>query len=283
MRQGQQNRRGRGRNNGGSGSSSNNQNNQHRKGQNPLTRSFESTGPDMKIRGTPAHIAEKYVALARDAQSFGDPVLAENYLQHAEHYNRIIFAYREQQTLNGGEHQNGQPIRGQSGMSDFPGGDDFGDDDGAGFGSEQPSQPPVHRQPEQQQRPYEGNRFEDRPQRNRQDFQRPHRDRNDQGGRGNFDRPDRPDRPERPDRPDRPDRPERRERVVTAEQPVIDNAPPPPQEAQPRRRERFVPQHEQPEFLRRPVRRPRREGASEDQAGETGDAAPATVDDSGRD
>ena len=63
MRQGQQNRRGRGRNN--------NNNNQNRKGQNPLTRSFESTGPDVKIRGTPAHIAEKYMTLARDAQSSG--------------------------------------------------------------------------------------------------------------------------------------------------------------------------------------------------------------------
>ena len=66
MRQGQQNRRGRGRNN-------------NRKGwhhHNPLSRSFESNGPDVKIRGTPAHIAEKYMALARDAQSSGDPVLA---------------------------------------------------------------------------------------------------------------------------------------------------------------------------------------------------------------
>ena len=93
MRQGQQNRRGRGRNN----------NFQGRKGQNPLTRTFESTGPDVKIRGTPAHIAEKYMTLARDAQSSGDPVLAENYLQHAEHYNRIIMAFREQQIGQGGD------------------------------------------------------------------------------------------------------------------------------------------------------------------------------------
>ncbi|MGE0024965.1 MAG: DUF4167 domain-containing protein, partial [Hyphomicrobium sp.] len=62
MRQGQQNRRGRGRNNNNNGNNS-----QNRKGQNPLTRSFESTGPDVKLRGTPAHIAEKYIALARDA------------------------------------------------------------------------------------------------------------------------------------------------------------------------------------------------------------------------
>src|ERR1044071_7576878 len=96
MRQGQQNRRGRGRN---------------RKGQSPLTRSFESTGPDVKIRGTPAHIAEKYMSLARDASSSGDPVLAENYLQHAEHYNRIIMAFREQQIQNGEVQPNGSQFR----------------------------------------------------------------------------------------------------------------------------------------------------------------------------
>ena len=55
MRQGQQNRRGRGRNN--------NNNNNNRKSQNPLMRSFESSGPDVKIRGTPSHIAEKYITL----------------------------------------------------------------------------------------------------------------------------------------------------------------------------------------------------------------------------
>ena len=63
-----------------------------RKGPNPLTRSFESNGPDVKIRGTAQHIAEKYLQLARDAQSSGDPVMAENYLQHAEHYYRVIAA-----------------------------------------------------------------------------------------------------------------------------------------------------------------------------------------------
>jgi len=63
-----------------------------RKGPNPLSRTYESTGPDVKIRGTALHIADKYVSLARDAQSSGDPVLAESYLQHAEHYYRIIAA-----------------------------------------------------------------------------------------------------------------------------------------------------------------------------------------------
>jgi hypothetical protein len=63
-----------------------------RKGPNPLTRSYESNGPDVKIRGTAHHIAEKYLQLARDAHSSGDPVMAESYLQHAEHYFRLIAA-----------------------------------------------------------------------------------------------------------------------------------------------------------------------------------------------
>jgi Domain of unknown function (DUF4167) len=68
----------------------------NRKGHNPLTRVYESNGPDVKIRGTANHIAEKYVQLARDAQSSGDPVAAENYYQHAEHYYRLIAAAQEQ-------------------------------------------------------------------------------------------------------------------------------------------------------------------------------------------
>jgi hypothetical protein len=82
MRQGQQSRRGR--NRGG------------RKPQNAMSRNYESSGPDVKIRGTAMHIAEKYSSLARDAMSSGDTVAAENYLQHAEHYNRIIMAAQAQ-------------------------------------------------------------------------------------------------------------------------------------------------------------------------------------------
>jgi Domain of unknown function (DUF4167) len=67
-------------------------NNNNRRGPNPLTRSYESNGPDTKVRGTAAHIAEKYVQLARDAHVASDPVAAENYLQHAEHYFRLIAA-----------------------------------------------------------------------------------------------------------------------------------------------------------------------------------------------
>lgn len=52
--------------------------------------SFESTGPEAKVRGTAQQVLEKYQALARDAYSAGDRILAEGYLQHAEHYYRII-------------------------------------------------------------------------------------------------------------------------------------------------------------------------------------------------
>src|SRR6476646_732313 len=92
MRNGQNNnKRMRNRNN-----NNNNNNNNNRRGQNPMTRVFESNGPDIKIRGTASHVAEKYVQLARDARSSGYPVAAENYYQHAEHYFRLIAAAQEQ-------------------------------------------------------------------------------------------------------------------------------------------------------------------------------------------
>jgi hypothetical protein len=95
MRNGQNNnKRMRNRNNNNNNNNSNNNNN--RRGQNPMTRVFESNGPDIKIRGTASHVAEKYVQLARDARSSGDPVAAENYYQHAEHYFRLIAAAQEQ-------------------------------------------------------------------------------------------------------------------------------------------------------------------------------------------
>jgi hypothetical protein len=74
--------------------------NNHRKSHNPMARVFESNGPDVKIRGNPSHIAEKYIQLARDAQASGDPVAAENYYQHAEHYYRVIAAAQEQYRQN---------------------------------------------------------------------------------------------------------------------------------------------------------------------------------------
>ena len=60
-------------------------------------RTFDSSGPEIKIRGSASHVYEKYLQLARDANSAGDRVMAENYLQHAEHYYRIMAAAAAQQ------------------------------------------------------------------------------------------------------------------------------------------------------------------------------------------
>ncbi|HVY85758.1 MAG TPA: DUF4167 domain-containing protein [Caulobacterales bacterium] len=55
-------------------------------------RNLESSGPDGKVRGPASYIYERYLQAARDASSSGDRVMAENYLQHAEHYFRVLRA-----------------------------------------------------------------------------------------------------------------------------------------------------------------------------------------------
>jgi hypothetical protein len=72
-------------------------------------RTFDSNGPEVKIRGSASHIYEKYLQLARDSNASGDRIMAENYLQHAEHYFRILAAaqaqqlqYQQQNAANGG-------------------------------------------------------------------------------------------------------------------------------------------------------------------------------------
>ena len=85
-----------------------------RKVQSSLNRVFESNGPDVKIRGPASHVAEKYLNLARDAQSSGDPISAENYLQHAEHYFRIISTAQTQSQQQAPQHQP-QPTVDQAG------------------------------------------------------------------------------------------------------------------------------------------------------------------------
>ena len=114
MRPGQ-NKRMRGRNNNNNGGG-------NRRGPNPLTRSYESNGPDVKIRGTAHHVGEKYLQLARDAQSSGDPVMAESYLQHAEHYFRLIASAQlaQQQAQFGYQRQPGEQVE-----QDDDGDDDF--------------------------------------------------------------------------------------------------------------------------------------------------------------
>src|SRR5450755_3071003 len=138
MRNGQKRMRGR----------NNNNNNPHRKSQNPLTRVYESNGPDVKIRGTASHIAEKYIQLARDSQSSGDPVAAENYYQHAEHYFRMIAAAQEQFRQQNPYYNNQPNPQGQQTAPQGAADDNFDDDDdGQPFaGQNEPGfapQPPV--------------------------------------------------------------------------------------------------------------------------------------------
>jgi len=99
-----------------------------------LARNYESNGPDVKIRGTAAHIAEKYMSLARDALASGDMVGAESYLQHAEHYNRIIMAAQTQFSQPGQQHQGDSPNGGsyRNPRWNSEGSDDDGDYDEGG-------------------------------------------------------------------------------------------------------------------------------------------------------
>ena len=88
----------------------------------------------MKIRGTAAHVYEKYLQLARDAGAQGDRVMAENYLQHAEHYYRILMVQ------GGPQAQPGQPGYGQGGQQQ-PGGGNGDGRPNVGGGGEQPAYP----------------------------------------------------------------------------------------------------------------------------------------------
>jgi len=102
------------------------------KSHNPLTKVYESNGPDVKIRGTASHVADKYIQLARDAQASGDPVGAENYYQHAEHYFRLIAAAQEQFRQNApfyGNRQDGNDMRESTG-NDMRDGASYDDDEG---------------------------------------------------------------------------------------------------------------------------------------------------------
>src|SRR3954447_13077579 len=56
---------------------------------------FDSNGPNVRVRGSAHQIFERYVALAREAAIGGDSIAAENFYQHAEHYFRVAGANRE--------------------------------------------------------------------------------------------------------------------------------------------------------------------------------------------
>jgi hypothetical protein len=227
------NKRMRGRNNRGGGGG---------KGPNPLSRSYESNGPDVKIRGTAQHIAEKYLQLARDAHSSGDPVAAESYLQHAEHYFRIIAAAHEQLRQQQAYRQEGQPAAEAEEVDEGEDDDDFASPFDKRF--EAPvfvrPEPPPQQQPRDfqggqrdfqgGQRDFQGERrdFQGGGQRDfqgeRRDFQGGQRD--FQGGQRDFQGQGRGDRDRFPggQRPDRQDRPRFQPDPSGAEQPDLAGA-----------------------------------------------------------
>src|SRR3984893_12648415 len=154
MRPGQKNRS-RGRNGGGMPQLHNNN-----RGPRPPhpSQTFERTGPSVKIRGNAYQVFERYIALAREAQTSGDRVAAENLYQHAEHYFRIMNAAGEGQG-------HGQP-RPNTPADNEMGGGDGGDGQGQPREGEegqaqmqstqpQPAPAPDDEQPSYEQPPYE--------------------------------------------------------------------------------------------------------------------------------
>jgi hypothetical protein len=173
----------------------------NRRGPNPLTRSYESNGPDVKIRGNAHHIAEKYLQLARDAHTSGDPVAAENYLQHAEHYYRLIAAAQAAQLA-----AQGRPP-GEVEAEDQDDDDDGGVLDRFASPAERapqfnPQAQPYAQQPHSggfgynERQPYDGDRQQQQPHGDRNNFQ-PRGDRPQQNRMDN-----RPPRPQFGDRND---------------------------------------------------------------------------------
>ncbi|MBZ0129897.1 MAG: DUF4167 domain-containing protein [Rhodobacteraceae bacterium] len=89
-----------------------NQNQNRRPTANVVNRVFDSSGPEGKVRGTPQQIIDKYQALARDAQLSGDRVAAENFLQHSEHYVRLLNEAMQEQNARR-EQQEAQQLQQQ--------------------------------------------------------------------------------------------------------------------------------------------------------------------------
>ena len=218
-------------------------------GGNPLSRVYESNGPDVKVRGTAQTVADKYLQLGRDAQVSGDNVTAESYYQFAEHYLRIVAAA---QAYN----QQMQPQYRRS--------EEEQDEDGEDEGSEMPVQPRVA-DPSQVEQPREAEGERQAPQQN---FRQPRDQRDERGNRDNRDR----NRPRFQDRRDGPQ---------SSNGEARGNVQPHANESQPREttptaqadNEDDQGQWEAPSFLRRPAPLPATEVTSD--APEEAVAAPA--------
>lgn len=129
-----------------------------RKQPNQMSRSFESNGPDVKIRGNAPLVAEKYTQLARDALTSGDRVMAENYLQHAEHYNRIIAAAAANSVRDGDPNATQRIIQPEFGGPAY---DDEDEDEGDDLRSGNERRP-SDLQPATNERPQEREEYRDR-------------------------------------------------------------------------------------------------------------------------
>jgi hypothetical protein len=177
---------------------------------------------EVRVRGNAHQLLEKYKQLARDAHQAGDRVAAEYYLQHADHYFRVLNDSRIRQ----------EEMRARRGVfdqfEDEPAG---GEDEAAESAEEQADGERARQQPrgdgergdrgDRGDRNDRGDRGERRPRFERsegQDGERGSRDRW-QDRRGNRD--DRPERGARDDRPDRGERGERPERDGNRVQPAV--------------------------------------------------------------
>jgi len=68
----------------------------------PRTQSYSSEAPRNNFRTihNPEKLLEKYNNLAKEALSSGDKTLSENYLQHADHFVRLIAEKNKNYQLN---------------------------------------------------------------------------------------------------------------------------------------------------------------------------------------
>jgi hypothetical protein len=124
----------------------------HQSGNVPLNRNhvFDSSGPDLRVRGTSQQLFEKYLQLGRDATSSGDRVMAESYFQHAEHYFRILNAMNQAAAQQQGSSQQGQPHQGYNRRNDSSSdvnneGGDEQEDEPAGLGDQPGGDPSRER------------------------------------------------------------------------------------------------------------------------------------------
>jgi len=137
-----------GRNGGGGGGGGHHHKQHHNHNPNrPPNRNqiFDSSGPDVRVRGNAHQVFDKYQALAREAATSGDRIAAEAYWQYADHYFRLIqtmggFIQRNNQGWGDGE-EGQAPQQGQGGQPNQPNGNGNGQGERSGGPDEQGEEP----------------------------------------------------------------------------------------------------------------------------------------------